>query len=206
MKIITNVLEQPFAYLLIQNVLGGMRARKLCVQDYCEVSPGSNILDIGCGPGYVCQYFPNSNYFGFDPSARYIDYAKKKFGTSAKFFAKEFTPSDLETLPRFDLIMLNGVLHHVDDATAHKILSLSGNALNPGGTIMTIDPIFSPQQSFASKFFTKLDRGKNVRYRNQYEQLARDAGLTVEAHERDDLLFIPTTLFVMKSQKTTDSH
>lgn len=48
------------------------------VKEYIQPKPESNILDIGCGTGYIVKYLGNVNYDGYDMSEKYIEYAKKK--------------------------------------------------------------------------------------------------------------------------------
>jgi SAM-dependent methyltransferase len=84
------LLECPELYLLSQGILGGKKARKRCIQEYAYTEAGMRVLDLGCGPGYIIEYLPRVCYHGFDINARYIEYARRKYGELATFSCQNF--------------------------------------------------------------------------------------------------------------------
>src|SRR5271157_3884974 len=88
---LSSVLDAPVLYLAYQSIVGGIRARRICIRDYVEPTPGMVVIDIGCGPGYTAKWLPDSRFFGFDICGPYIDYATRKFGRHAVFYRHLFS-------------------------------------------------------------------------------------------------------------------
>jgi len=119
-----------------------MRARKRCIQEYAKVQNGMRVLDIGCGPGYVLDYLPRVSYYGFDVSPEYIGYASRKYGARGRFYCRPFDAPIARTLEPFDLILMTGLLHHLEDQEAIELLGLSRQVLTNVGRLVTLDPCY----------------------------------------------------------------
>jgi len=187
----------PSLYLLTQGILGAKHARKKCIEEYARVEPGMRVLDIGCGPGYVVRYLPKVRYFGFDISAQYIKYAKQKYGTQGTFFAQRFDANMAAKLGPFDIILMAGLLHHLNDVEAVDLLDLSRRAISSTGRLITLDPCYYAHQSSVAKFLMSRDRGESIRESTEYVTLASKIFGSVEMHIREDLFFLPYTAAVM---------
>lgn len=82
---------------------------------------GLRFLDIGCGSGHrildIAKTFPNARFAGFDLSARNIELAKAQADldqvTNISF--SHCAIDDYEAPEKFDVIIANGVLHHLAD-------------------------------------------------------------------------------------------
>ena len=75
-----------------------------------------NILDIGCGNGATALYLEKyyDMYTGIDHSAKLIEIATGSYGTKkARFLSTNI--KDFGEYSGFDLIMGNGILHHITD-------------------------------------------------------------------------------------------
>jgi len=158
------------------------------------------ILDIGCGPADILAYLPNIEYWGFDISEQYIERAGNAFGTRGHFRCKQLQVDDLDELPKFDVALAIGLLHHIDDQVALNVLQLAYQALKPGGRLLTVDPCLEPSQSFIARFLVRHDRGQNVRDKGEYEALALSvfkAPNVVVRHQA----WIPYTHCIMECQK-----
>jgi len=75
-------------YLLCQRVIGAIHSRRRYIEEYVRPIPNQRVLDVGCGPGYVVEYFPKSDYIGLDINERYIQYVSCRYGWKGQFFAK----------------------------------------------------------------------------------------------------------------------
>lgn len=192
-----SLLDYPLVYLSLQAAIGAKRARKLCLNQFALPLGGERVLDVGCGPGFVIDYLPQVDYVGIDIDRRYIDHAKRHYGDRGEFHCYELTAERARDLGTFDLILLNGVVHHLDDATAVELLGILANSLNTGGRLMTLDGCYMESMSPISRFLLNQDRGDFVRPRKEYENLASGLFAEVDATHRTDLFHIPYDALVM---------
>lgn len=152
--------------------MGARSIWRYLANDVMQVKSSDCVLDIGCGPADLLAYLPKSvTYWGLDISEEYIQKAKNRYGEQGHFVCKLLEQSDLETLPKFDKVVLTGVLHHVDDVVAHEIVGLAYSALKDGGQLVTVDPCYAHDQSKIARFLISKDRGQNVRVESAYRML-----------------------------------
>jgi SAM-dependent methyltransferase len=141
------------------------------VQQYIKPEPGARILDIGCGTGEVVRYLAGTTYVGFDHHPPYIEYAVRIFGDRGRFVLGDVADHLPELEGQFDLVMANGVLHHLNDALAQRAFQLGAAALQKGGRMITVDPCFYDGQSALTKLIVSHDRGEYVRPFDRYAKL-----------------------------------
>ena len=204
---ITSVLARPWAYQLFFNVIGAPGRSRILVRDYIRPRPGDRILEIGCGPGTIVPYLPDSEYVGFDLSEEYIEQARKKFSDarspqkhrpSATFFCERVSEYTLPQRNYFDVVLALGILHHLDDSEALQLFAIAHEALNPGGKLITLDGVWTNDQSRAARYLLSRDRGRFVRTQEQYVDLASKAFSKITANIRHDLLRIPYTHIILE--------
>lgn len=89
--------------------------------------PGMKILDVGCGAGHYLVSLRNTvdpliNYTGIDPTAYYLELAKKAFGETATF--REGSIFDIP-FPEdsFDIVICNHVILHMPPDSVRKAFS-----------------------------------------------------------------------------------
>lgn len=169
------ILSHPTVYSAFQSVMGAHKFRQNFVADYIKPFPGMQILDIGCGPADILAYLPDVDYWGFDISPEYIAMAQRKHGDRGRFQCKFFDIADLRKLPKFDVVLLSGVLHHIDDQEVLKLVELVTNGLKRGGRLLTTDPCLTPEQNPLARYLISKDRGQNVRDEAGYRSLVKDA-------------------------------
>lgn len=58
-----------------------------------------------------------------------------------KLFCKKFSKKELKKLPKFDIILLSGLIHHLSDQESKQLLVLCKKILKKEGKLITIDPI-----------------------------------------------------------------
>lgn len=191
-------MSNPTLYLFLQGILGAKRARFICVRDYMRPAAGQRVLDVGCGPGYVIEYFPKCEYVGFDIDQDYVRYANQKYGHKGTFYCQELDDDAAKHLMPFDLIIMNGLLHHLKDDQVTKLLRLTKAILKPRGKIVTLDGCYTETQSNIAKKLLDYDRGKFVRKEKDYVRLVSAIFPSVDAHIRHDLMLIPYTLLIMQ--------
>jgi SAM-dependent methyltransferase len=192
-----SILSLPVIYELVQSIFGGRSERRVIVDRFIRPKPGDHILDIGCGPAEILALMPDTHYVGYDPSTQYIRYARKKFGNRGQFFVGRFGTDDLTKHEHFDIGILIGVLHHLDDIEANNLLALLRSALRPGARLVTEDPVIIENQNAIARTLIKWDRGRNVRTAREYGGLAATHFGTI----RETIIHMkmpPYTLLVME--------
>ena len=168
---IRSILSIPVVYSGFQALLGAHAVRQALVDKAVRPQPGMCVLDVGCGPAEILDYLPGVRYWGFDISERYIAQARQRFGARGEFFCKLLTEDDLPLLPKFDVVLAIGLLHHLDNNVACDLLRLAQRALKPGGRLVTLDPCIHPGQSPIARWLISRDRGQNVRTQPEYARL-----------------------------------
>ncbi len=193
-----SLLSNPSIYLYVQWLIGAKHARWECVRQFTSYNPGQRILDIGCGPGYVIEYLPESDYIGLDTDQRYIDYAQGKYGRRGLFFCQELNDETMKNLEPFDLIIMNGLLHHLDNRSVIALFKRVKRLLKPSGRIVTLDGCYVEGQSPVARKMLDLDRGKYVRDEKTYVSLVSEVFDSAVSHIRHDLFWIPYTSIVLQ--------
>ncbi|MEC9347459.1 MAG: class I SAM-dependent methyltransferase [Pseudomonadota bacterium] len=194
----SDILASPSIYQAFQEAGGFFGARLKAIGDYLEIGPGARIIDIGCGPGFIRKYLPdNVVYDGFDVDERYIAFARKRFGHLGGFHCRFFDDAAADAFGPADIVMMNGVLHHIDDASLKGTLASIRRALRPGGTLFTLDGVYLERQSWLRRTMLDHDRGKFVRTEPAYRALLEPVFDTVESHVRNDLSWFPYSQLVM---------
>ncbi len=195
------ILSNPLIYSALQALMGAHEDRKTFVSDFIKPVVGMAILDIGCGPAEILYHLPTVDYWGFDISEEYISHAEKKFGAKGRFFSKLLSIDDLSSMPKFDVVLATGVLHHMDDELAAAVLKLAHQALKPGGRLFTIDACWAEGQHPIAKFLIAHDRGQNVRTEAGYEELVGRVFGNVKVTVRHKA-WIPYTLCFTECTRT----
>jgi len=202
-----QILSIPQVYTFWQKLIGDYKLRKIYCRDYIKAKENDRILDIGCGPANMVEFLPrNIDYVRFDDSSEYINNAKKKYpnsetsGNYAFFhervnFAQNF---DEKFGKKFDIIMANAILHHVDDKEAEKLISFAAANLKENGFFITHDGCFVENQSFVKKWLLESDRGKFVRTKDDYFKLFSKHFKNIKVSIREDLYNIPYTIIIFE--------
>jgi SAM-dependent methyltransferase len=193
-----RLLSLPRLYSGFADLAGGT-ARATYARQYIRAGRADRILDIGCGPGDILAYLPaDVHYTGFDADASYIAAARRRFGVRGEFFCRPVTPELLQEFADFDLVLANGVLHHLDDGDAGALFEIARAALKPGGRLITLDGCYVPGQSPIARYLLGRDRGRFVRDQIGYTALAERVFPVVTAHIRHDLMRIPYTHVILE--------
>lgn len=199
---IRAILSHPRIYDFFQNLAGAKKFREIYVAEYIVPTGAERILDIGCGTADILQFLPAPvEYIGFDASAHYIDDARVRFGGRGQFFCQYVNEMTVDALGQFDIVMANGLIHHLDDNEVSSLCRIGARALRPGGRMITHDPCYSKQQSKLARYIISRDRGQNVRTGEQYAELLRPFFSEVQVSVRHDMANIPYTHVIMTGRK-----
>jgi len=192
-----SVLAIPAAYNLWWNVVGGPGFAKVLVREYLQPQVGARILEIGCGPGTIVGYLPRVEYLGFDLSSKYIEAARKRF-PRAQFVCERVREFSLAKHQSFDAVLALGILHHLDDEEAKQLFQIAHDALRSGGKLITLDGVWTSDQSGTARWLLARDRGENVRSEAEYIKIASEVFVNVRPIVRHDLLRIPYTHLILE--------
>jgi SAM-dependent methyltransferase len=200
---VSHFLEVAQLYHLFQRMGGFFGARVKAFGDYLDFTGVERIFDIGCGPGHIVEHIPPGiEYVGFDTEARYIDFATRRFGARGRFIAGEFGADAAARFGTPDLVLMNGVLHHMDDATARGVLASAAAVLRPEGVFFSLDGCYEDGQNPVSRYLLEHDRGRFVRTAPQYEGLVASAFPQPRVHVRSDLSWAPYTFAIVHARNT----
>jgi SAM-dependent methyltransferase len=196
-----NPLDVPLGYLGYQWVVGGVRARKRCLQDHVRFNRGMRVLDVGCGPGYVAKWLAGTEYVGLDTDRKYIEYASKHYRRYGEFHCSALTADFLKKRPSFDYVLMNGVLHHLSDDVAGELLEVCHDGLKSGGALVTLDGFYADDIHPVAHFLLVHDRGKFIRTRPDYLRLVLPLFSSVKSYEHRDYFNIPYSVLVMECRR-----
>lgn len=200
-----RLLGFSWIYASFQSLVGGNRGIKWIAENFWRAEAGQKVLDIGCGPGNTAHLLsPNVQYVGFDISEAYILRARKKFRNDLnKSFivgvAEDFLLDPPQEMRNADLVIMNGLLHHLDDDNAISALRLARAALAPNGRLICLEGCFLASQAPLARWILKQDRGQNVRCEHDWKELVANVFDSFETHILTGLLRIPYTHIVIEA-------
>jgi len=147
--------EKKFAPIVSHNDLGRVR----------------RVLDVGCGPGTNARHFGSSEYLGIDLNERYIESARRRYGNH--FIAADAAEFVTKPNERFDFILVNSFLHHLDTPTTRRILLNLARLLTKDGHIHILELVLPPSPSLA-RLLARADRGNFPREEAEWAQIFQD--------------------------------
>jgi trans-aconitate methyltransferase len=134
------------------------KARIRAVQDTLGAP---RVLDAGCGTGEFSPLFDPARYLGVDLNTAYLAYAARRHPEY------RYQQADLTRWggsgESFELGLVNGVLHHLDDSAARAVLDTVVRQLAPGGTLLVIEDVTLPDAGLATQLIHALDHGEHIR-------------------------------------------
>ena len=198
-----SFLNYPVIYLLFQYLMNSHGKYKKFLNRFLTPIHGKRILDIGCGCADFLSFLPEDvEYVGYDLSPAYITYAKKRYGHRAKFFNQRVNDIVIQETEPFDIVLADGLLHHIDDDEAKNLFKIGHSVLCDSGYMFTADPTLVENQGFISRRISLLDRGRHVRPPQEYEELSKSVFTLVEVYVIDNFQNWPSTDCFLKCYKT----
>ena len=91
-----------------------------------------------------------------------------------------------------------GIVHHLEDGEATQLFQIGYDALKPGGKLVTVDGVWTRDQSQAARWLLARDRGEFVRSEKEYLGIASQVFGRVKPSVRHDLLRIPYSHLIME--------
>jgi SAM-dependent methyltransferase len=190
-------LSRPLVYVLLQRLVGAGRSHPRFLNDHVRARPGDRVLDLGCGPGELVELLPAVDYVGIDRDDAYIEAARRRHPKGGMFICSDVV--DAEIGPQtFDVALVMGLVHHLDDDAATALFRVAADALRPDGRLVVIEPAFVKGQSRVARWLVRRDRGDNVRTPDQYRRLATTAFRSVSQSVHHDFLRVPYTHTILE--------
>ena len=186
-------------YRGVQRLIGGDRAVAFVRDVVLRSGDDTAVVDIGCGTADMADHMSFRSYVGFDPNPSYVQQAGTRLTARCGDRARVFVGSigDAATVDQLpggcDLVMMVGVLLHLDDRLADEALALAARLAGPTGRFASMDPGYADGQSKVARFLASRDRGQHVRTADQLRDLVGRHFGSVELTVRHDVLRMPYT-------------
>lgn len=164
------------------------------------------VLDIAASHGLfglsIARKLPEAQIVAqdFEPV---LEVAKRNASAAGMSHRYKFLPGDVMTIDvggNYDCILLTNFLHHFSEATCESLLRKLRAALNPGGTVISLE--FVPNEdritpatpaTFAMTMLLSTDHGDAYTFED-YQRMFRSAGFA--QNEMIDVPYTPSRLIV----------
>jgi SAM-dependent methyltransferase len=166
---LANVLAFPAAYRLWQKPF--VRAKFAPIFRHNDLRSLRRVLDVGCGPGTNAALFLEVEYLGLDIDANYVKAARRRYQRDfVQADACTFQPADGR---RFDFVLMNSLLHHIDTANVYRLLRGVRQQLEPDGHVHILDLVL-PDEARISRLLAQADRGAYPRPLSCWREIFND--------------------------------
>ena len=169
MSRLTAILEHPSLYRLWQAPFANKKLEPIFRHN--DMTKIRRVLDVGCGPGVNAPHFTEADYLGIDFNEQYIRDARRRFKRS--FVVADITQYHAGIDQRFDFILVNSILHHIEIADSILVLSHLNALLTDDGHIHILE-LVRPEQSGIAQLLTRWDRGECPRPISEWQQIFSD--------------------------------
>jgi ubiquinone/menaquinone biosynthesis C-methylase UbiE len=198
-------LKFSVAYDLLQWMAGTHKVRKWLAANYWRLNKSKSVVDLGCGTGSALKFLPDDiRYMGIDSSQRYIDSAREKHGNRGTFHVSTVSAAKKNALVEnesIDLVICNGLLHHLSDLEVEELLTLSKSILAKTGRLVCCEPAFLAHQSSVSRKLMSFDRGKGIRTELEWKEMFEKHFESVQTEIFFGVSAFPYTRIVVVAKK-----
>ena len=166
MRLATALMEHPLPYRLWMAPFADEKFAPILAHN--DMSRVRRVMDVGCGPGTNCPYFEKNDYLGVDFNAAYIEDARRRY--KRKFVVADVCTFTADAGERFDFVLLNSVLHHIDRASTERILEHLGTLLTEDGHVHIVELVL-PAEASLPRTLARMDRGKFPRPLPEWQEI-----------------------------------
>jgi SAM-dependent methyltransferase len=197
------ILSNAHVYDLVQNVLGVQGYRREITRAYLSRRPAPlRILDVGCGTAEILEQLPECTYVGVDMSSEYIEAARRRYAGRGTFLCASVADAAFRRWHgQFDVVLMLGLLHHLDDHEVPLLFRDVAPGLAADGVVVSVDPTVAPETHPFGRWLASRDRGRNVRPPAGYVALAGQAFHEVSLTVRHDLLRVPYSHAILECSR-----
>jgi SAM-dependent methyltransferase len=167
-SLIAVLLEQPAIYRLWQRPFAQEKLAPF--RRHNNLARLGRVLDVGCGPGTNARHLASTDYLGLDINPKYIAYARQRY--PGRFEVADAARFSLGEDQQFDCIIVNSLLHHLDDAAVCSLLSGLRSHVSPDGSVHVLELVKATGLGFDT-LLTRADRGRFSRSLERWSELVR---------------------------------
>jgi SAM-dependent methyltransferase len=161
--------EQPAAFHWLRKLPeANYRATKARIRAVRDALGQPRVLDAGCGTGEYSELFDPARYLGVDLHPGYVAFARRRHPRH------RYEVADLRRWSGgggFDLVLVNGVLHHLGDDDARALLATAAHERAPGGALLVIEDVALPRPGLGTRLVHALDHGDFIRDAARWSEL-----------------------------------
>lgn len=172
------ILESPVGYALWSVPFN--KPKILAVKRLLEKNQKTRgrVLDVGCGPGSNAPVFADGfDYLGVDFNPQYIESALKLF-PKMSFLVGDATKLNLDG-KKFDLILINSLMHHLDNEECNKLMTDLKPLLAEKGIIIVQEPLIPPINKPFMTLMMNQDRGDYFRHLEDWQKIFSSANFQI---------------------------
>lgn len=164
---VVRLLERPGVYLAWQRPFVASKLGP--VWRHNDRTSIRRVLDVGCGPGTNSAQFTGLDYLGVDLNPSYIAYARRRHHGS-RFAVADVRTDAVPGEGTYDFVLVNSVLHHLDDAAVASLLGDLRRYVSEDGHIHVID-LELPARRGIPRTLALGDRGDHPRSLPAWQEL-----------------------------------
>ena len=166
---VVRLLERPGVYLAWQRPF--VSTKLAPVKRHNDLSTIRRVLDVGCGPGTNSAAFAGIDYLGVDLSPSYIAYARQRYGSG--FEVADVRSDPIPGSGTYDFVLLNSLLHHLDDADVASLLASVRKCTSDDGHVHVVE-LELPERRGLPRALALSDRGEYPRSLVAWRMLLTD--------------------------------
>ena len=176
-RVAAALVSRPLVYDLVQTLAGQARVAERLRGALARVPPPRRVVDVGSAAGGFAQRL-GIRPVCVDLDPRPLAALRRRTGTAPAVAA------DASRLPfrdaAFDLALCVAVLHHLDDATAPRVIAELERV--SAGRVLFLEPLRNDRRR-VSRWLWRYDRGRHPRTRDELLALLEPAFRVEEAVE-----------------------
>jgi SAM-dependent methyltransferase len=176
LDLVSRVMENPTLYRLWQAPFAEAKLAPVLARN--DLRSVRRVLDVGCGPGTNTAHFAGVGYLGIDYNERYIEVARRRTGRD--FELADVTSFEASPDERFDFILVNSLLHHLDAPDVTRLLSHLATLVADDGHVHIVDHIM-PDRPSVARFLARWDRGRYIRPLAEWRRIIDPVLETIES-------------------------
>ena len=189
-----KLLRFPIVYKSYQSFITKNNTYENVYKNIFQTSANSIVLDCGCGPAQYRKFINCEKYYGIDFNEKHLNKARKE-NPSDSFINGDVVNFNFSQLPSFTDVLIFGLLHHLNDINAKKLIENLLSHIKKNGKLVAIDPVYvASNKSLYNKvanFIASRDQGNYVRDESGYLNLIENNNTKVIQKKYKNLLRIP---------------